>query len=151
MGLTCKNVHFSRTLNEHKTRLAGDWQFNSIRAFYMGLTQSSFPSGSGYGVKTIFCCPTFFGPTDISGWKTGSLKKWGVASKLESCYNFYRCLVGYMEPFMVWHHIDLFFLRCNFTFDATLHVEKYLQILGSILAPHFFAPQMFFDPTDISG
>ena len=59
-GWLAKNVHFSRTLNEHKTRLAGDWQFNSIRAFYMGLTQSSFPSGSGYRVKTIFCSPTFF-------------------------------------------------------------------------------------------
>ena len=37
--LAKKNVvHFSRTLLDQ----LGDWQFNSNRAFYMGLTQSSF-------------------------------------------------------------------------------------------------------------
>ena len=83
--------------------------------------------------------------------KTCCFKKWGIASKLESCQIFWSTLIGCIDPIGV----TLYWItswQCNFTFDATLHVEKVIANLGICSGPtYFFAPQMFFCPTDISG
>ena len=95
-----------------------------------------------------FFLPHIFWPHRQIRLKTGSLKKWGIASKIESCHNFYSCLIGYMEPFMVWHHIELFFFNVTIPLTPPFMLKKYLQILASVLAPHiFFALQIFCCPT----
>ena len=71
------------------------------------LAPQVFFDPTGFGPTGFFVAPQVLAP-QTSGPKARSLKKWGVASKLESCYNFHRCLVGYMEPYGVTPYLIIF-------------------------------------------